>query len=438
VDLKALRARWEHFGRVDPLWAVLTQTDKRDGGWSAEEFFASGEHEVAAILGHAAERGFPVSPARALDFGCGVGRLSQALAARFERVEGVDLAASMVARARRYNRHGARCAYHVNPRPELGLFEDARFSFVYSSFVLQHMRPELARGYLRELVRVLAPGGLLVFQLPSHRAPVEPPPGARRSVCAGRLPSSAFSAAIHVDEHPRRATAGELVTLAASVRNLGDATWPSLAREDGRYQVHLGNRWRHEDGALFQRDDARAPLPYDVAPGEAASIFIAVHAPRFDGAYQLELDLVQENVAWFQERGSRPARVGLLVRGGQAPPLRNATTPSVRRPLSERAPGLHGALESVRVVAAYRALRAGLGRARRLRDDVFRELSWRWSAPERAMAMHCVPRSEVLELLAGCGASVLEVEQYPVPGGFQDCRYWVTRSRAVTASTTRP
>ncbi|MGB2888943.1 MAG: class I SAM-dependent methyltransferase, partial [Candidatus Acidiferrales bacterium] len=44
------------------------------------------------------------------------------------------------------------------------------FDFIYSSFTLQHMAPRYAKGYLREFMRVLAPGGVLVFNLPSEPA----------------------------------------------------------------------------------------------------------------------------------------------------------------------------------------------------------------------------------------------------------------------------
>src|SRR5262249_51827296 len=47
------------------------------------------------------------------------------------------------------------------------------FDFVYSNIVLQHMRPKDQHLALAELIRVLAPAGLLVFQLPE--APLPPP-----------------------------------------------------------------------------------------------------------------------------------------------------------------------------------------------------------------------------------------------------------------------
>jgi ubiquinone/menaquinone biosynthesis C-methylase UbiE len=80
-----------------------------------------------------------VNPARALDFGCGVGRLAQALLPRFERVDGVDIAPSMLELAARYNKDPARCVFHLNERADLALFPDRSFTFIYTSLVLQHV-----------------------------------------------------------------------------------------------------------------------------------------------------------------------------------------------------------------------------------------------------------------------------------------------------------
>ena len=50
----------------------------------------------------------------------------------------------------------------------LRIFDSDSFAFVYSSIVLQHLEPRYQKRYLSEFIRVLAPGGLLVFQLPSE------------------------------------------------------------------------------------------------------------------------------------------------------------------------------------------------------------------------------------------------------------------------------
>ena len=105
---------------------------------------------------------------RALDFGCGVRRLTRALAAHF--ATGVDLAPSMMAQAQALDLEH-RCEFVLNARADLSMFPDNTFDFIYSNIVLQHMRPEYSTAYIREFCRALAPGAVAVFQLPSKHKP---------------------------------------------------------------------------------------------------------------------------------------------------------------------------------------------------------------------------------------------------------------------------
>jgi ubiquinone/menaquinone biosynthesis C-methylase UbiE len=168
VDLATQRRDWEDLSRLDPLWAVLSDPSKRFGGWSHDEFFASGERDVAHFLEVCGGHGLPAGRTRAFDFGCGAGRLTRALSERFESCVGVDIAAPMIELARDMNSDRPGCAFVVNPRDDLALFEDESFDFVVSHIVLQHVpgRDAILR-YVAELARVLRPGGALVFQLPS-------------------------------------------------------------------------------------------------------------------------------------------------------------------------------------------------------------------------------------------------------------------------------
>jgi len=166
VKLRSQQSQWNLLGRTDPLWAILTEPGRQNGGWTEEEFFATGEREIAALMTAAESLGLPRKCKAALDFGCGVGRLTQAMAGRFETVTGVDIAPAMLEAARRYNRHGDRCRYLLNEEDHLGEFADGAFDLVYSRITLQHVPPRHIRKYLAELVRVTASGGLFVFQLP--------------------------------------------------------------------------------------------------------------------------------------------------------------------------------------------------------------------------------------------------------------------------------
>lgn len=189
MKLKKLQKNWDAFGQIDPMWAILTDPAKRGRKWQAEEFFKTGGQEIDRLMSHLEALGLPLYRRRALDFGCGLGRLSQALASHFDEVHGVDIAPSMIRGAEQYNAHGTRCVYHLNPAPSLELFSNDTFDLVYSSLVLQHIEPKYSANYIREFARVLAPSGAIVFRLPSVLRAVDPPVDSFKQKVKRTLPS---------------------------------------------------------------------------------------------------------------------------------------------------------------------------------------------------------------------------------------------------------
>ncbi len=176
MNLDELRKTWDAHGELDPLWAVLTWPEKKGKSWDEDEFFATGPPELEALLAEVTEQYPSLTFGRALDFGCGVGRLAVALAPKFTEVYGVDIASSMIRYARRHARSLGNCRFFVNTKDDLSLFEDDFFDFILSVIVLQHMETRYALRYIKEFIRTLKPGGLLLFQLPSDieiRAPYE-------------------------------------------------------------------------------------------------------------------------------------------------------------------------------------------------------------------------------------------------------------------------
>lgn len=160
--LEQLKGDWESLAKHDALHAILTDGTKTGGRWNLAEFMSTGEVEIGTVMGHLSRIGqFPDCRGEALDFGCGVGRLTQALARRFATCVGVDISDTMIGKAEELNEY-THCRYVVNAGSRLP-FPDECFSLIYSNIVLQHAPRGIATGYLREFVRTLAPNGVLVF-----------------------------------------------------------------------------------------------------------------------------------------------------------------------------------------------------------------------------------------------------------------------------------
>lgn len=168
MDINELQHNWNQFGEIDPLWSILTEPDKKGNKWQVDEFFKTGVEEIDAVIRHVESLGLNTARRKALDFGCGVGRLTQALANYFDEVDGVDIAPSMIERANKFNSHGDRCRYYLNETDDLKLFADNRFDLIYTNITLQHIAPRYSKNYIKEFVRILIPHGLLIFQQPSE------------------------------------------------------------------------------------------------------------------------------------------------------------------------------------------------------------------------------------------------------------------------------
>jgi tRNA/tmRNA/rRNA uracil-C5-methylase (TrmA/RlmC/RlmD family) len=88
MDLKELERTWNNYGLKDPLWAVLTWREKQGGRWDVGEFFENGRIEIESAMKRVRSLAPSLKRRKALDFGCGVGRLTQALACHFDEYSG--------------------------------------------------------------------------------------------------------------------------------------------------------------------------------------------------------------------------------------------------------------------------------------------------------------------------------------------------------------
>jgi trans-aconitate methyltransferase len=130
-----------------------------------EEFYASGESDIDHVARTlAAINGGRFSPTTALDFGCGVGRLTFAMAKYAQAVVGVDVADAMLDVARRESIE--RGVSGVELRKTL---PEGRVDWVNSLIVLQHIPPDRGHDILERLVQKLEPSGFLSIQLTFFR-----------------------------------------------------------------------------------------------------------------------------------------------------------------------------------------------------------------------------------------------------------------------------
>lgn len=286
--LTRLQAVWENHAKEDPLWAILTDSAKIGRKWDLAEFFQTGEREIDGLLETLALHQIDFDFAAALDFGCGVGRLSQALSRKFQSVSGVDISPTMIETAKSLNQYKDSCSYFLNARRDLQIFKDETFSFIYSNIVLQHIPPDLIRQYLAEFSRVLKPDGLLVFHLPSRLRSAEGlPPGAW--VASLQCPDQQFSWPI-----------SSSAAVKLRIQNESPFPW----RYESEIPILLGNHWIDDAGQMIRQDDGRAMLPNSLSPGNSAEVEIQIRTPPVAGRYVVEFDLVQEGVAWFKDKGS--------------------------------------------------------------------------------------------------------------------------------------
>jgi SAM-dependent methyltransferase len=295
---------WDQHAASDPLWAVLSFPDKVGGRWTLQEFMKTGEREIALLFHRFAQLQLQASQGQALDFGCGVGRLTQALARRQQRVVGADLSPVMIDLARRLNRYPDRAQYICTADTGLETLQAGSFQCIYSNIVLQHVAPDISVHYLREFFRLLGPGGLLVFQLPSHK---ESPVQAEIKP----MPDAAYQAAIELASTVpvRIATAAELA-LTLMVRNTSAHTW----RQPQVGPLAVGNHWLDAAGELMLlQDDARSPLLQVVPPGLEWPVLLTMRAPGQPGIYVGEIDLVHEGITWFAHKGSPTLRFTIEV-----------------------------------------------------------------------------------------------------------------------------
>ena len=159
---------WEEYAEIDTKWSILTHPDKKYDKWKDNDFFITGEKEAEKILKMLEDLKIIISYNKALDFGCGIGRVTRALGKKFNKVYGVDISKKMINEAKKVNSNYRNIFFLNNTENNLKKFQDNHFDFVYSHITLQHIpKVEWIKNYIKEFYRITKPGGVICFQLPS-------------------------------------------------------------------------------------------------------------------------------------------------------------------------------------------------------------------------------------------------------------------------------
>jgi len=128
------------------------------------------------------------------------------------------------------------------------------------------------------------------------------------------LPDRAFKADLKLVEPLTTSKPGQKQTIKVKVKNASDALWIVYGTGDsGKYRVAVGNSWLDKNGQLITNMDGRYGLPTNLSPGQEVEVPLLITAPDKAGDYILQLDVVQEGVVWFQDKGSPVLKVNVKV-----------------------------------------------------------------------------------------------------------------------------
>ena len=173
---------------------------------------------------------------------------------------------------------------------------------------------------------VLLAGAIISFSLftsckPEESAAPNNAPAASPTVSfqtARALPDNGFKAALTLPEPPAKLRAGQKETISIKVKNTSDVIWwrrggETTDQTGNKFYIAAGNRWLDKDGKRIEETEGHNGIPKDLKPGEETEMSLEITAPKTPGNYLLSLDMVQEGVSWFSDKGSPVTNIKVMV-----------------------------------------------------------------------------------------------------------------------------
>ncbi len=162
-----MESKWEEFARDDPMYYIDTSAGSHPGGDKEKQFFQSGKAFADQTI-HRVREIIPDKD-RALEIGCGVGRLTLPHAAHFNEIIAVDISATMLEKLSKKAEGEGFANIHTFLRDEQ--WDEKPISYAYSYLVFQHVANlgEI-ENYIKKIAGCLKKNGIAQLQFDTRTA----------------------------------------------------------------------------------------------------------------------------------------------------------------------------------------------------------------------------------------------------------------------------
>ena len=189
-----------------------------------------------------------------------------------------------------------------NPYRRFGAPEKGWRKFFPGGFTFDLVEADYARFFIGPAMAVLAP------RLQAALARAAEPDVSATDKRIDPLPAAAYAAEIRVPT-TLEVEAGRALTMSVTIRNASPVVW-ERADLSG---IGVGNHWLSKTGEMRIWADGQRGLSDALAPGAHITLPLTIRAPAVPGEYVLEIDMVEEGVTWFKDKGALCAFVSVVV-----------------------------------------------------------------------------------------------------------------------------
>ena len=166
-----MREDWDRRARDDAEAFIYTRDHAADDNDFARSGKANYDQLVRPYL-PILLRGRPPHECRAVEIGCGVGRMTASFAREFGHVDAIDVSPLMIQRARQRLGHLSNIAFHEGRGSDLSTLPATSADLVFTYIVFQHIPSrEAVRSYLVDAARVMKDGAAIKFQVNGDQSP---------------------------------------------------------------------------------------------------------------------------------------------------------------------------------------------------------------------------------------------------------------------------